>query len=66
MRDYDNDTQRIIGALVEFKEQTHAEFLEIKKEIRQLNHFKLKVIGGATTASLIFAVFVKIIEAFKP
>jgi hypothetical protein len=56
------DTDRIIGSLEEFKEWSKREFDEIKddieklrEEVKSLNHYKWKVIGGATAVSMILA-----------
>lgn len=61
----DNDTQRIIGALVEFKEHTNKEFQEIKKELRKLTHYKLKVAGGVTAITLVIQTVFAVLQTLK-
>lgn len=38
-----DDTQRIIGRLEEFKKMATDEFRDIKHQLKELQHFKVKV-----------------------
>lgn len=68
----DHSTQRILGALMEFRDQTRAEFAEIKADqaeiradIRNLSRFKWKVAGSATAICLLIQAGFAVFQALK-
>lgn len=52
-----SDTERVIGALTEFKKATEKRLDKIERKVDALNHFKWRLVGGASAASG-FVIFV--------
>jgi len=55
-----SDTERIIGALTEFKEDAKCRFDKIEKDIEDLKGFKWRVIGGAMLVSFVFTALIQL------
>jgi guanylate kinase len=51
----DANTDRIIGRLEEFKSTVETRLQNIETELKDLNQFKWKVIGGASALSFLLA-----------
>lgn len=57
------DTDRIIGSLEEFKKSVEKRLDEIEREVKALNHFKWKVVGGTSILSMILAAGFEVLKA---
>lgn len=59
-----NDVERLLGRLEEFKEQTLRELQEIKDDIRALQKFKWRVVGGAAVLSFILTGLIELLQIY--
>lgn len=54
------DTDRILGRLEEFKDQTTQRLETIEKKIDVLHEFKWRIAGGLTVFTVILSVVIKL------
>lgn len=57
-----SDTERVIGALTQFKESTEKRLDAIEAKVDELKAFKWKVIGGAAAIGFIIGLVFKVAE----
>lgn len=57
-----DNSDRILGRLEEFKEWAREEFSEIKKDLKELQHFKWKVTGMAIAVSAITSIIIEVMR----
>lgn len=50
--------ERLLGELIAFRAYTERELSEIKDDVKDLKHWKLKVMGGASVISAIIATLI--------
>lgn len=58
----EDNVDRVLGRLQEFKEQTLKELTEIKKDVKALQKFKWRVAGGAAVLSFLLTGFIELMN----
>lgn len=56
------NVDRVLGRLQEFKDQTLRELAEIRKDVKALQKFKWRVAGGVAVLSFILTGFIEVVH----
>lgn len=54
--------ERLLGELLATSRLTREDVLELKADVKELKHWKLKVMGGASVVSAVVAILAQILK----